>query len=304
MFINVTVQVVILFILILVGVVLAKAKILNEAACKGMTDVVLNIATPCVIIKSFIREFDKDSLKTLLLSFVIAIASHLFFIIISHLLIKDNDKAREKVLRFGIVFANCGYMSLPLQQALLGDEGVFIASAYVAIFNVFMWSYGLALMGGKENINAKKVVLNPGIIAVSIGMVIFLLCIPVPSIISEPIGYFAGLNTPLPMIIIGYYLTKSDIFKTFKDLKCIWAMVLRLIILPLAAVGILRICNVTGTMLISSAISICSPMAAATTMFSARFGADTEASANLVSVSTLVSIITMPIIVTLAQYIS
>ena len=67
MFINVTVQVVILFILILVGVVLAKAKILNEAACKGMTDVVLNIATPCVIIKSFIREFDKASLKTLLL---------------------------------------------------------------------------------------------------------------------------------------------------------------------------------------------------------------------------------------------
>lgn len=304
MFINVTVQVVILFILILVGVVLAKAKILNEAACKGMTDVVLNIATPCVIIKSFIREFDKASLKTLLLSFIIAIVSHLFFIIISHLLIKDNDKAREKVLRFGIVFANCGYMSLPLQQALLGDEGVFIASAYVAIFNVFMWSYGLALMGGKENINAKKVVLNPGIIAVSIGMVIFLLSIPVPSIISEPIGYFAGLNTPLPMIIIGYYLTKSDIFKTFKNLKCIWAMVLRLIILPLAAVVILRLCNVTGTMLISSAISICSPMAAATTMFSARFGADTEASANLVSVSTLVSIITMPLIVTLAQYIS
>ncbi len=304
MFINVTVQVVILFILILVGVVLAKAKILNEGACKGMADVVLNIATPCVIIKSFIREFDKDSLKTLLISFIIAIAAHLFFIIVSRLTIKDNDKAKEKVLLFGVVFANCGYMSLPLQQALLGDDGVFIASIYVAIFNVFMWSYGLAVMGGKEKVNAKKLVLNPGMIAVVIGVIIFATSLPIPQIIREPIGYFAALNTPLPMIIIGYYLTKSDIFKTFKDIKGIWAMALRLVILPVAALGIMYLCGIRGVMLVSSAISVCSPIAAATTMFSAKFGGDTEASANLVSVSTLISIITMPLIVTLAQYIS
>lgn len=305
MFINVTVQVVILFILILVGVVLAKAKILNENACKGMTDVVLILATPCVILQSFIREFDKSSLKTLLMSFLIATGSHILFIIASRIFVKDDDKRKEKVLQFGIIFANCGYMSIPLQQALLGDDGVFIASAYIAIFNIFMWSYGLYLMGGDQvKISAVKMIVNPGIIAVGIGLIVFLLSIPVPSIIKAPIGYLAALNTPLPMIIIGYYLSKSDIFKTFKDIKCILAMCLRLIVLPLIALFILWVCKVKDTILVSSAISLCSPAAAATTMFSAKYGADTETSANLVSVSTLISIITMPLIVTLAQYIS
>ena len=305
MFVNVTVQVVILFILILVGVALAKIKILNENACKGMADVVLVLATPCVIVQSFIREFDKSSLKTLLLSFLIGVGAHLLFIIASRILIKDNDKRKEKVLQFGIIFANCGYMSIPLQQALLGDDGVFIASAYIAIFNIFMWSYGLYIMGGdKVKISAKKLLLNPGIIAVSVGLIIFLLSIPVPSIIKAPIGYLASLNTPLPMIIIGYYLAKSNILKTFKDIKCILAMALRLVVLPLLALLALWVFGVRDTILVSSVISICSPVAAATTMFSAKYDADTETSANLVSVSTLISIITMPLIVTLAQYIS
>ena len=125
MFLNVLTQVIILLILILVGAVLAKGKILTSDGVKSMTDTVLMIVTPCVIIKSFIREFDPTVLKSLLLSFLIAIVSHIGFILLAHLLVKDKNKAREKVLRFGAVFSNCGYMSIPLQQALLGDEGVF-----------------------------------------------------------------------------------------------------------------------------------------------------------------------------------
>ena len=212
MFLDVLVQVLILFILILLGVVLTKCKLLNETTVKGMTDIVLLIVTPCVIIKSFIREFDKSVFKNLLISFLIAFLVHLGFIILARLLIHSKKTTSERVLRFSAIFSNCGFMSIPLQQALLGDTGVFYGSSFIAIFNLFIWSYGIISMSGdKKYMTPKKLILNPGLIGISIGLIIFLFSIPMPKIILEPVTYMAGLNTPVPMLIIGYHLTKSNL---------------------------------------------------------------------------------------------
>ena len=156
MFINVLTQVLILLILILLGFTLTKSNVFTEQGVKCMTDLVLTLVTPCVIIKSFIREFDTKTLKNLIVSFLIAFLTHILFIILGKLFIKDKDKSTEKVLQFGVVFSNCGYMSIPLQQALLGDEGVFYCSSYVAIFNVFVWSYGIILMSGDKKLMSPK----------------------------------------------------------------------------------------------------------------------------------------------------
>jgi len=302
MFINVLTQVIILFILIILGFILAKIKMLNETAVKSMTELVLMLVTPCVIIKSFIREFDSALLKSLLISVAAAFLSHIGFIILSTFLLKHKNISKQRVLQYGAVFSNCGYMSIPLQQALLGDEGVFFAASYIAIFNVFVWTYGVLIMSGdKKCLTPKKLIVNPGILAVIIGASIFLLSIPVPKVIAEPISYLASLNTPLPMIIIGYHLAHSSFWDGFKDIKCIFAIMLKLFIFPLAALGIMYVCGIRGVLLISLAISCSAPTAANTTMFSSKFGADTSLSVNLVSLSTLLSLISMPIVITLAQ---
>lgn len=304
MFINVLTQVIILLLLILTGFVLTKGKVLTENGVKSMTDMVLLLVTPCVIIKSFIREFDKDVLKSLLISFVIAILVHIGFILVS-LLIKADDKAKQKVLQFGVIFSNCGYMSIPLQQALLGDTGVFYGSSFIAIFNIFVWSYGIILMSGdKKYLSPKKLIINPGMIGIAIGLIIFLFSIPVPKILSEPVSYLASLNTPLPMVIIGYHLAHSSLLNGIKSLKCIIAIAMKLVILPGAALGIMYLCGIRGTMLISSVISCSAPSAAITTMFSSKFGADTDMSVNMVSLSTVLSLLTMPLLITLTQYVA
>lgn len=305
MFLDVLVQVIILFILILIGVILTKCKLLNETTVKGMTEITLLIVTPCVIIKSFVREFDKSVFKNLIISFLIAFLAHLGFIILARLLIHSKEKSSEKVLRFAVVFSNCGFMSIPLQQAILGDTGVFYGSSYIAIFNLFIWSYGVISMSGdKKYLTPKKLILNPGIIGISIGLVIFLLSLPVPKLILEPINYMAGLNTPVPMIIIGYHLTNSNLLGGFKNLKLMFAIFLKLLLFPLAALGIIYLCGVRGDMLVSSAISCSAPTAAMATMFSSKFSVDTPLSVNMVSLSTIFSILTMPVIITLAQAIA
>ena len=305
MFIGVLTQVVILLILILLGAILTKAHILTEQGVKSMTDTVLILVTPCVIIKSFIREFNTSVLKNLLISFLIAFLAHIGFILISHLILHDKDKARERVLRFGAIFSNCGFMSIPLQQALLGDEGVFYCSSYIAIFNLFIWSYGLISMSGdKKYLTPKKILLSPGIIDLTIGLIIFLLSIPIQKIILEPISYMAALNNPIPMIIIGYHLMQSNVLKGLTDVKSLFAMAVKLVIFPLLMLGVLYLCGVRGTMLVSSVITCSAPTAAITTMFSAKYGADTSLSVNMVSLSTILSLATMPVIITLAQYVA
>lgn len=266
---------------------------------------VLYTVTPCVIIKSFIREYDPSTLKKLLISFLIAILAHLGFIILTHLIIHDKDKSKERVLRYGTVFSNCGFMSIPLQQALLGDEGVFYATSYIAIFQLLIWSYGIIVMSGdKKYMSPKKLFLSPGLIGLAIGLIIFLFSVPIPKIIAEPISYMASLNTPLPMIIIGFHLASSNVLDGIKNPKCILAMSLRLVILPLVALAVMYLCSIRGVMLVSSVISCCAPVAAITTMFSAKFGQDTSLSVNFVSLSTVLSLITMPILITLTQYLA
>lgn len=305
MFINVLSQVVILMLLILLGFILTKCKILTDEGIKSMTDMVLLLVTPCVIIKSFMREFDKTALKNLLISFLIAVLVHIGFIFIATVFMRAKNISSQRVLRFGVIFTNCGYMSLPLQQALLGEDGVFFGSSFIAIFNLFVWSYGVLLMtGDRKYLTPKKLFINPGLIGIALGLIIFLFSIPIPEIIKEPISYMAALNTPLPMIIIGFHLANSKLSEEIRNPQCLKAIIVRLFLMPLLALGVMYLLGVRGNMLISSTISCCAPTAAITTMFSAKYSADTSLSVSIVSLTTVVSLISIPLIVTLAQTIA
>ena len=103
---------------------------------------------------------------------------------------------------------------------------------------------------------------------------------------------------------IGYYLSKADLKKAFTDKWSYVSMGLRLIVLPIVSLFVLLLCGIDGVLLVSLVISVASPVAAITTMMSAKYGHDTELSVSLVSASTLLSLVTMPLIVGFAQYLS
>ena len=100
-------QVVVLMILVLLGVIVAKTKIIGDMGIKNITDLVLTFVTPCVIIKSFMREFDPSLIKQLLISFLISVIVHIFYIVVAGLSLREKDKSKEKVLRFAAIFSNC-----------------------------------------------------------------------------------------------------------------------------------------------------------------------------------------------------
>ena len=304
-FLTVAEQVAVLFILISVGYICGKLQIIREDAAKVMADIVLYFATPCVIIQSFQREYHPELLTRLLVSLAASLGIHVFSIIAALLLFRDRDEARRKVLRFAAVFSNAGFMALPLQQAVLGADGVFYGAAYVAVFNLVIWSWGLIEVSGSlRTLSVKKLVFNPGVIGLVVGFILFLSRITLPEIIAAPVGHLANLNTPLPMLIIGFHLSHTSVKTVLRDHRALFAVFIRLVAVPLVMLGLLWLCGIRGTMLVAFVIAVSAPVAAATTMFATKYGADTSLSVNLVSLSTLLSILTMPLIVALSKVIS
>lgn len=305
-FLTVGQQVIVLFILIGVGFVCAKTKIVGENAVKGMTNLALYFATPCVIISSFQNcKFNNEMLFNLLIMVLVVFCIHIGSIFISTLLFRDKDISRRAVFKVATIFSNCGFMSLPLQKAILGNDGVFYGAIYVAIFNIFVWTYGLVTMSeDKKDLSAKKLITNPGIVGVVIAVLLWVLNIHLPEILSSPVEYLGALNTPVPMIIIGCQLANANLKKAFTDKYSYLSISLRLIVIPIASLFILYLCGIRGSMLVATVIAASAPAAATTTMFSTKYSRDVSLSVGLVSATTLISIVTMPLIVAFAQIFS
>ena len=301
-FLTVASNVLTLFILMGVGVACAKTKLLSDGAVKALANLVLYIATPCVIIKSCIREFDPAMLRGFLIVVAVAAVNHAVLVFLARVVFPDSDENRRRVLRCATVFSNAGYMAIPLQQAILGEVGVFYCAAYIIVFNLFLWTYGLVEMSGDTRLSAKKILLNPGIIGVVVGLTLFVLPISVPTLLTDAIGHFAALNTPIPMLIVGYYLAQTDLLAALKDGRGWLCIALRLVAVPLLALGALLLCGVRGDLLTACMICIATPVATACTMFATRFDRDPRLSVNLVSLSTLVSVGTLPLMVALTRF--
>ena len=301
-FLTVGTQVLILFILIGIGVLCGKIRFFSPVTAKHLTNIVLYFVTPCVVVDAFHREFEPALLINLGITALCAVCIHIFSIALCAAVFRDKNASRRCVLRFGAVFSNCGFMSIPLQAALLGGDGVFYGAAFVAIFNLVLWSYGVLVMSGdKKTLSPVKLLLNPGVAGVVAGFLLFVFSVRLPQVISAPIDYMASLNTPLPMLIIGFYLSRTNLKQALLDKRQYLAIFLRLVVIPLCTLVLMYLLHIRGVILVVCVIAASAPVAAATTMFAAKFDRDTALSVNMVSLSTLFSIITMPRIVGLAQ---
>ena len=290
-----------MFILISIGFLCGKKGLINENAAKKMTDIILYVVTPCVMISAFQKEFSGDTAIKILIAAAAALVILVFSTLLARLVIRDKNESRKKVLQFAVIFSNCGFMSLPLQKELLGEDGWFYGSIFVAVFNIFVWTYGLLDMSGdKKQLSIKKLVFNPGIMGAAVAIILFVCRIKLPEIVIQPVTHLANLNTPVPMLIIGFYLSRAKLKDAFSDVGTYIAMSLRLVIIPVIVTFIMALLKLDKTMMIAFVIACSAPTAASTTMFAAKFNRDVELSVGVVAASTILSIITMPLIVSLA----
>ena len=295
-------QVLILFILIFVGFVLTKCHVLDKTKVSGLIDIVVYVVTPSNIIISFQRDFRSDLLFQLGLSFGLAFLVFFINCIVAKLIIKEKDPDKNCVLRFASAFPNAGYMALPLQKAILGDIGVFYGASYIAVFHCYVWTYGVKLLSKeKTNINIKKIIFNPPIIGIFIGLILFVTQFKLPQIVASPLEYLAALNTPLPMLIIGYYLANTDLKATFTNGWVYAGSCIKLLVSPAVAIALSLLLGAGNDVMTACVIACSAPSAALSGMLAMKYNRDTSVSVGMISLTTILCIITMPVLVALAQ---
>lgn len=298
-------QVLVMFVLMFVGFVAFKAKLCTQEGKKELTNILLYIVTPMVIINAYQTEFNAQLVQNLLIAFALAIASHIIGIAVSHIFIRGKGDPDIAIARFAITYSNCGFMALPLISALFGGTGVFYASAYITVFNFLSWTHGYIMMSGvKDKSVLKKVATTPAVIAIVIGLICFFARITLPNAIGQAVSFLGSMNTPMAMIITGVSLAQSNLKEAFSSAKNYYVVFLINLMVPLCAMAIYIFLPINSELVLINLIATACPTATATLLFATSLQKNETYATQLLTLSNLASIITIPLVIYLYQTLS
>ncbi len=294
-------QIIIMALLIIVGVLCFKFKLIGKEATQSLSSLVLMVVNPIVILVAYQQPFEKRMLNGLLWSLLLALVSTVISIAISTIFIRKKNE-RLPLERFACIYSNCAFMGIPLVSALYGSEGVFYLTAFVTIFNLFVWTHGVFMMEGKFN---KKMIIqavkSPAIIATLLGFALFMLKISLPDILLKTLTYLESLNTPLAMLVAGATIAQTNIFKALKNPRLYYICFLKLILVPAAVGAIFSFLPLDNVLIGTNILATACPAAATGTLFAIRYKKDSFYASELFALTTIFSIITLPMIMTVTQ---
>lgn len=293
-------QTVIMFLLMLLGFVLARAGMLTEQGSRDISNVLLYAVIPCVILRSYMTGFSMDKLYALGWSAVVAVIAFVVTIAVARLCYDT----RRRIENFSVAFGNAGFIGIPLVTAVFGTEAAFYVVAFSTLLNLLQWTYGIVIISGKkETINLRMVFINPVFLSMTAGLLIFLFQPPLSSVVTGTIGYIADANTLLAMVVLGYYLSKVDLRGLFARRNLYIVSGLRLIVVPLLTVlAFLPFPFARGDVALITLVAAATPVASSTAIFAQKFGQDYRQAVTYVCLSTVLSIVTLPLVMLLAEH--
>jgi predicted permease len=299
-------QILLMFGLMLVGVIIGKLKFMHTQTSNDLTNILIYVISPCLIINAFDQKYSASRIKLFLLAFVGLAILYFVMIFVSKLVFSHvKDENIKLVSTYGSVYSNAGFMGIPLISALFGSTGVFYGVVALAAFNVFNWTHGISLFnqqeGTKEPVNWRKIIFNPNIIAIILGLIMFLTSFHLSGTVNEVVKYVGSINTPLSMIVIGNSLAHIKFSRQMLE-KHLWvSLLLRNIIYPAIAILILKLLGVTGTAFYTTIIMAACPVAGLVVLFTLQSEHDPAPAISLMSLSTLLCLVTIPMIFALSN---
>lgn len=289
-------QTVAMFLMMAVGIVLFKTKRLDNQGAAQMANVALYVAGPAITITAFATTFDAEKLVAGGLCMLLTVLFTLGSATIGWLVYRD----RQRISQMGIMISNMGFMGIPLVQAVLGEEYVFYVSACISAQIPITFTYGIWLISqDKSEVSPKRILLNPAIIAVFVGVALFFASIELDGIAKATASGLSGLNTGLAMIVLGSYLAQADLRGILRNKNLYLTHFIRLVVVPLIIVAILWVMPLSTPIKLTLLIAFAAPSGTVTAIFPQMFNKDYRFGAGLVSSSTLLSLLTMPIMLSI-----
>lgn len=315
-FLDVLITVIFLLALTIPGFIFAKLKMLPEKTSEAISTIVLYCCQSVLVITSFQkRTYEPQIGLNMLYVMLLAVAVHLIMISILKLVfIKKSAEDKIKVVKYASLFSNCGFMGFPFLQSLFEGaqqaEVLIYGAAVIAVFNVLNWTFGVYIMtGDRKQVSPKKILLNPVIISLVIGFLLFI-TIQKPLVELAPensfwddvltkfmqsMNYLADMVTPCSMIVIGIRLANVSVKQLFLDKWAYLTAFFKLILMSLIAALVVAFLPVGAPIKYTVFFLLSMPSATSTVMFAVKFGRDGDFASIVVLLSTVLSVVTIPL---------
>lgn len=296
-----------LFTLIAAGYLLKTLGVVERNAASVLSKLENNLFIPCLVMGTFIENFTLDRLqsfgKLFLFSCLILAISAGFAILMSWLIMKD--KFLRNICTYSLTFSNFGFMGNAVVSALFPD--VFLEYLIFTLplwILIYIWGVPSLLIpkedGKKGILSSLKALCNPMFIAMLIGMVIGILGVELPNWLVTAVDTSGSCMSPIAMLITGITVAGISLKETFTNVRIYIISFLRLIVMPMIAVGIFYFLNLPKTFEICAVCSLAMPLGLNPVVVPSAYGMDTSAAAGMSLISHLMSAITIPIIFSVA----
>ncbi|NLN83372.1 MAG: AEC family transporter [Firmicutes bacterium] len=286
-----------LFILIMIGYLLTKSKIINKESGKTLADLLVYFILPSNIIISFLMEFNLQILKEGLVILIVSACIQMITPLLGKYIYPGSEGKELAVLRYGTVVSNAGYLGNPMALALYGSQGLLYASIFLIPQRIVVWSLGVSYFTGNRGKKMfKQILFHPCILAVIVGLVLMLAQIKLPSALVKVLQHGSNSVTPISMVLIGNLLADIS-FKSLINKTILWYTTVRLILIPAAVLAICSALNLPTMVTVISTLLVAMPAGATTAILAAQHDGDDVLAAKIVFFTTFLSLITVPIFI-------
>ena len=287
-----------LFILMLVGGLLAKLGIIAESGRKCLSALLIDLILPCNIVNSFLGgpAVTAGFLKNCLAAFCICAVIQLTAIFGSRVLFRHLDRAKRSVLSYGMICSNSSFIGLPVAEALYSGAGVMYTSIFQIPIRFTMWTAGLGLFTNVERKDAlKKLATHPCIIAIFVGLGFMILRVELPDFALETVAALSRCCIPVSLLVIGSILAETNVRSLF-DPRVLWFCFLRLIAFPMVVYGVLCFLPIDPMLKGISVLMTGMPAGSTTSILAEQYGCDSLFASQIIFASTLFSVGTLPLL--------
>lgn len=290
-------QTAVMFVLMAIGWALFRRGKITKEGSRDLANMLLYIILPCAIINAFCTPYTREKSLQLLYAFGLGLAALLLSILVSRLFFP-----KRPIDHFGAAFSNAGFMGLPMIQAVLGNEAVIYSAPFIALLNLFQWTYGVSVLTRhRDRITARKALTNPILLSLILGLVCFYTNITLPEVLSTTISSMAAMNSPVAMVVLGVYLAQTNWRSLFTDWHLYQNAAVRLLLIPgLTAILFCLLPSTLQEARIALLIVACAPVGSNVAVYAQINRLDYAYASKSVCLSTLFSIITIPLMIALA----
>ena len=254
-------QLIRLFLVLCVGVLLAKLDIIDLHTKQKLTKLMLYVTTPLMILDAFndrllMIENGETGGTVLGIGYLFGVSAGFYLVLIllgvAVTLLFRFPKDKRNLYTFMTVFGNVGFMGFPVALAVCGTEGLFYAAILNSVFNILIYTAGVMLMTagnnshkgdtarGRQRMQLKKLLVTPGVLCCAVAVLLFSLQIRLPSLLADTFDTLGGLTSPLAMLVVGANLAGMPLKSTLGNLRLNLYTLVRQFVLPVLMWPVIR----------------------------------------------------------------